>query len=277
MTRLPTIAALLLVPWISSAALGQSAERPADGASSSARALAKQVETLYRDGKRDEVDALARAHPGAIVAFDDASAKLEVAARYTEHAGGGDMELVVLRPAASVDRPLLVSFPPGSYGMAPDVQDLGFLRSPVVLLDAGQRGASVHVPVACASFFSMGPADGRAFTVGRFERGSEIDKLMCALCTGDAAPEAAAQLAIWIVRNGITRGDLEQEPGVVTFGHHVAIGLATGVEAGVLIRDAGLDPSVMAFFGESGDPSRPHLGHPHAAPRSDPRSPADPT
>lgn len=269
MTRLPALA-LLLVPWLSSAALAQKADVVVprdDPATAEARVLARTVSDFYRDGRRDAAEGFAKEHP-RVVAFDDAKAHLGVSAAYREWGGGGSLEITITRSPASADAPLVVSVPPGSYGAAPGVQDVGLLRAPVIVLRSGETRARTMVPVACASFFSEGPAADAAFTLTRFTPGSSIDKLMVALCSGDEAPEQGAQLAIWVVRNGITRDDLSAQPFVCTFEHRLPVGAAIAPRAEAILRQAGLDPKATRFF--NADALEDGEGRPAPEPQAEP-------
>ncbi|HVY61583.1 MAG TPA: hypothetical protein VHF22_08020, partial [Planctomycetota bacterium] len=184
---------------------------------------------------------------GRAVEIDDARADLAWSVRY--RACDGRLVLTVSRAAARAQAPLVVSVPAGSYGISSaGSQDLGLLRAPVIVLRAGETSTSASAPVACASFDRTGPGNGEDYELARFERGSPIDRLMVALCSGATAPEQAGQLAVWVVRNGLTRSQLAGEPFAMTFENHLFVSEANAPDAADVIRRAGLDVGKLRFF-----------------------------
>jgi hypothetical protein len=222
---------------------------PDDAATSALRSTVASLTSFYSESRRDLGDRLVTEHP-RIVRWDEAATAvpgLRVAAMYRDLPIGGEMELDVVRPSAG--EPVAIAFPPGTYGHAPAVQELAFLRAPVVVLGTQDRRASVRIPVACASFNLHAPTHDMVFELRTFESGSAIDQLMVALCSGAEMPGSAdAQLAVWITRNEITQGDLLAHGGVTTFQNGARVTTRNAAGAAALIKSAGLAPEALPWF-----------------------------
>lgn len=249
------------------------AEARRDG---SVSAVASAVRECYRLGARDVAHRLIVEHE-SVYEWQDAVRATDVSCRYVANGNEGVLELTVARKPG-VDGALAVCFPPGTYGVegalaetdGPWVdpksdrkyhswphsrQDLGMLRAPVIELEPGQEQATVAVPVACASFGRNAPSGGEVYSLRAFETGSPSDKLLLALCAGERAPEAEAQMALWLARNDITwdqfrtRGGASGRLLTFTFEHISAEKHAQG--AAKLLLDAGVDPRATRFFQDS--------------------------
>lgn len=227
-----------------------------DAATIELQGVADTIAAYFRDGRRDAAEELIAADP-RVLSFEEAAAgrDVKVESIYRDRVRGGELELRLTRAAGACgDEPIAVAFPPGTYGAAPRVQELALLRAPVVVLGAGRTEVSVDVPIACASFHLRAPTTDYGYELRRFEPGSAIDRLMVALCSGDGAPEADAQLAVWIVANDITRAQLESHPGVCTFQRAVPVGTWNADGAAELIRQSGVDPDGVRFYQKQAAP-----------------------
>jgi hypothetical protein len=219
--------------------------RAGDPASAALAEAARAIEDLWRLGRGEEAQDLLAATPGALD-FRGGAGLLRLSACYRDDGRSGRVAVTVARAAG--EGPLAVAFPPGTYGSAPDVQDLAFLRAAVLVLAPGEREARVEFPVACASFRKEGPLAGHPYALARFDPDSDVGRLMAELCAGDPAPEAEAQLAIWITRNGLTLAELTSKGRPMTFESHVPVRREHGAGAARIMRRAGLEPAGARFF-----------------------------
>jgi hypothetical protein len=202
----------------------------------------------------------ARSVEAAYVRGEDASALLASDLQTFDAASGVDVRATFDGEGLRLDLarttalgPLAVAFPPGALGepVFPEgppsgrsEQDLVPLRAPVIVLPEGAVTASVHVPVACAMYTAGGPSQRRVYRLSRFPAGSPMDRLMAVLCSGEAPPHPAdAQLAVWVVRNGVGPGT---QGGC--FGSGARVTEATGATAARLLERAGLVPSQFGYY-----------------------------
>jgi hypothetical protein len=212
------------------------------------RAVARDVEASYRDGRRDDADALVARTPGLFRCDDASPGAPRVLCTYRSSGRSGSMLVAVWRPEGT-SGPVGVAFPPGTFGTGqPTAQDLAFTRAPVVVVAPGEPIATVTVPIACAKFNSGSPRTGMRYELASFERGSAIDRLMCELCSGEPASEPEAQLAIWMARNDISRQEFVRHRRVCTFWSGMPIGVEDATGAGDLLRGAGIDLDGLRFF-----------------------------
>jgi hypothetical protein len=249
--------------------------------------VAARIDACFRAGQRDLGLELASTYDN-VHTWDEASGIVAVDCRFRQ-ASGGFIELTMAR-TGDVAQPLAVVLPPGTYGQPvvgaeaqpvtpelergfaevdpdwvdpqdeqrfrhwPPAQDLAFLRAPVVVFDPGQSFARAQIPVACAAFEAGPPQPDQPFTLAAFPAGSEIDKLMVALCANPDAGEAETQMAVWLVRNDVTWEQFVAQGGdwgrLVSFGGNIAVtpGRATG--AADLMLEAGVDPRGLQFFSD---------------------------
>jgi hypothetical protein len=252
---------------------------------------AEALRGCYERRDAAQADALLAAHEG-LLAWDEAGGLVEISSQFQGDGVGGAIELTVRRPeGASAQEALAIAFPPGTYGLAPGSareaasgspepvvgsewtspeserhfgtwpkpQDLALLRAPVVELAAGEQVAKVRVPVACASFHRGAPKPGTVYALDRFERGSQADRLMQAICAGARPPaEAEVQLAVWLARDDVSWDQFQAEGGhwgrLVTFGAGVPVLPGDARGAAELMLDAGIDPRPLRFFGGEGSP-----------------------
>lgn len=246
--------------------------------------VAAQVDACFREGQRDLGLELVQRYE-QVQTWDEAR-DLTVACNYRA-ANGGVIELTMTRADAS--QPLAVAFPPGTYGQPvvgevpveaesfqaelgeldpdwtqpeldrryrhwPSAQDLAFLRAPVVTFDVGQTEARLELPVACAAFQAGPPQVDQPYTLAAFPQGSEIDRLMVALCANPDAGQAETQLAVWLVRNQVTWEQFCAQGGdwgrLVTFGRNLPVTGANASGAARLMLEGGIDPRGMPFFAD---------------------------
>ena len=246
--------------------------------------VAAQIDACFREGQRDMGLALVDRYEH-VTTWDQAQ-DLTVACNYRT-AGGGVIELTMRRVDAS--QPLAVAFPPGTYGQPvvgeavtddeptasdfadldpewtrpehdrqfrhwPSAQDLAFLRAPVVTFDVGQTEAQLHLPIACAAFDAGPPQSDQPYTLAAFPQGSDIDRLMVALCANPQAGEAETQLAVWLTRNKITWEQFCSQGGdwgrLVTFGRNHPVTGDSARAASSLMLESGVDPPGIPFFAD---------------------------
>lgn len=171
--------------------------------------LSRSLEAAYQAGEPGLARKLLEAEPRAL-AWYEASEAITLSGRYVTTRSGGEVELqVALR--SRVVGPLLVAFPPGALGLAPEpAADVAFLRAPVVLLEAG-KPRRLRVPAAWIELGKAAPKAGQVLTLVRARRSTE--RLLGTLCSAQAkaGDETAAQLALWIeacdvVPSALTRG-----------------------------------------------------------------------
>lgn len=217
-----------------------------DGETRWVRALASKIEGLYRERRRDVAAASSPTFPPSRATRRRTGSPWRAPFR-ERFAGTGRAGVVIERQPGSSGA-LAVAIPPGTYGSSPERQDLIFLQGAVLVLGTGERRAKVEVPVACGNYDVDNPSDRLGYGLRRLEPGSDIDRLVGRLCEG--APEAEAQLAIWIARNGISRRRLLAEGGGITFDSGVPVRIEHGEGAARLLREAGLDPSGTRWFSE---------------------------
>jgi hypothetical protein len=217
---------------------------------------AAAVAACYELGDREVGAAIARR--AGVRSFDAAGDVASIDCFFSSASHG---LVVTVRRLPGVVGPLALAFPPGTYGAAPAafvdrdrvgrVQDLALLRAPVVALTDREDAVTVSVPVACASFASLGPCDRQAMTLARSEPGSRVDRLLVVLCSGEPRPEPEAQLALWVAANDVTRTSFRDRGGerglVRTFGGEPVLpGSARG--AARLLLEGAIDPRDQRFF-----------------------------
>lgn len=248
-------------------------------------AAAAEVAAAFRRGERERARALVAAHPRLV---DWSDPLVVVSARFVGGEHGVELTCIRTDTAAGSPREALgVVFEPGTYGIPvgdladdgrwtspeterrfghwPTPQDLAMLRAPVVVIPRGEALAVTYVPVACASFHRGAPDPGTPYALARFPAGSTIDRLMVALCQGDAVPdEAEAQLATWLARDDVTWADFVAQGGdrgrLVTFGRARSVRAGHAEGAARLLLRAGVDPRPLRFFdptGARGAPAAP--------------------
>jgi hypothetical protein len=240
--------------------------------------VASAIRTCYALGAREVAGPLL-AREG-VRTFDASDGPVQVECRYRAVSEGlqGALEVTVTRKAG-VTGPLVVAFPPGTYGIAadgggpagggrpwidpdddrryghwPSAQDLAFLRAPVIILPASEESSTFTVQVACASFHKGSPHEDRVYTLHRFEPGTPIDRLLVALCARETVPEAESQLAVWMARDNLAWADFEGEGGgrgrLVTFGSAWRILPRHACGAANLLMEAGVNPRQARFFAD---------------------------
>ena len=218
-----------------------------DDATRAVRDVARAIETCWRDGRRDLAETIASAH-AEVVDWSSLAGLATVSCAYESSAGR--LALSVNR-APGTNGPVAVTFGPGTYGTAThDVQELALMRGTVLVLPSGAETTSALVPIACASFERNPPHPDQSYELRRFDRGSDVDRLMCGLCAGAGESEPEAQLAIWIVRNGLTPAEFLSKPRVVTFESERPVRLEHAKGAAVIMRSCGIDPERTPFFEE---------------------------
>lgn len=143
------------------------------------------------------------------------------------------------------------------FGHWPSPQDLALLRARVITLEAGQTGAQVTFPVACAAFSKGCPQSGQVYQLERLPVGSPLDRLLVALCADELqASEAEVQLAVWMARNDLTWHEFVAEGGhwgrLLTFGRNESVLPEHAAGAARILLDSGVDPRACTFFGGPG-------------------------
>jgi hypothetical protein len=258
--------------------------------------VADALSALYAVGDRETAEALAARHAG-VATWDHADALVRIECFY-RRANGGALELRVWR-RAGVEGPLAIAFPPGTYGVGepllegdakpdwtdpeddkryghwPSVQDLAFLKAPVIVLPAENGVASVTVPIACASFSFGPPRADEVYSLHRFEAGSPTDLLLQTLCAANASPRPAeAQLAVWLARNDISWSEFAAQGGarghILSFGPESAAVLPHAAPgAAALLLESGVDARRARFFAEADlteAPAEPKPAEPESEP-----------
>jgi hypothetical protein len=259
--------------------------------------VASAVAACYALGERDAAEALSDGARG-VFDWDHAAAAVIIETHYRSRGScaGGALEVSVKR-RPGFEGPLAVAFPPGTYGAAqvepvaedrdgqrwtnpdddrrygrwPSQQDLAFLQAPVVILGSGEDEATLEVPIACASFDRGPPAADQLYTLGRFPKDSDVDRLLVALCARERTREPEAQLAVWLARNDISWAEFCDKGGaygnLLTFGTGSRILPRHAKGAAKLLVEAGSDPRAARFFGGRGIERLSDQGDPPATPQ----------
>ena len=254
-----------------------------------------RVIACYRQGAREAADALISTRP-EFFTWDQAEAVVDVSCRFQRIGSDGWLE-VTARRLPGVAGPLAIAIPPGTYGVPfvgpslvseddrwtrpedhkrfghwPKAQDLALLRAPVLSLAATDSAGSVRSPVACASFRIGPPLHNQPFSLGRFEPGSAVDRVVQALCSGRPSSASVAQMAVWLSRENIGWPEYAAAGGnrwrLVTFQGQTPIQTRDAQQASRTLLKAGVDPRPLRFFQRNPQPvtePSPRLASPSAA------------
>jgi hypothetical protein len=214
--------------------------------------VAEELTELYSAGEREAAQELIDEHPQAY-SWDQTEGVVEVLCTV----GSGGLELTVER-SEGVEGALVVTFPPGTFGSPlapnpdpdgddddPDYQELLITRAPVVVLAADQDTQTISVHALCGNRSRPSPSQGMTYHLTRTPVGTSVDQLMVYLCSGDETPSAEAQLAVWITRNRILRGQVaESQP----FGAPPVDAAVHAGGASFLLSEAGVGIDDLPFF-----------------------------
>jgi len=226
---------------------------------------------------------------GASIFFCDDPALVRVAtvsAQYRRRGKGGSLYLRVTR-SDGWSGPVAIIFPPGSFGRpylsasdeerygdwpvpssgnqagVPSEQDLVLLESRTLWLEPGVDDATIRSSVACGRFSKGEPRHGQSFVLERFTKSEAMFQLSVEICLASRRfiDHGAAQLAVWIVREGLEWRNYEDHrrrfgPSM-TFETGEVIDDDDLLQAASLLIDSGFDPRASKFFrSSSGAPRR---------------------
>lgn len=239
------------------------------------RAIVKRADKILQDYK-------AQTDKVRIMTFED-PAVLEAAqfeVEYRKHGAGGSVFVKVKRREGFKGL-LAVSFPPGTYGRpyvapidedlygdwpparrgnnagTPKSQDLVFLAARIAWLDPDVNEVELRFPVSCGRFHKGEPRPGDRFLLVRFEEKEPISRLAIEVCalSNYTLNHAAAQMAIWIVRDKLTwRQYINKKRSLgpsMTFETARVITDDDAIDAADLLIDAGIDPRTLEFYATS--------------------------
>jgi hypothetical protein len=214
-----------------------------------------------------------------IMSFDDPTVLEAVAftVEYKKHGTGGRVHVTVKRRPGFKGL-VAVAFPPGTYGRpyiaptnenlygdwpparrgnragTPAAQDLVFLAARIAWLDPDVDDIDIHFPVSCGRFNKGAPRPGDRYLLVRFDEKNAISRLAIETCALNSRMlnHASAQMAIWIVRDGLTWKQYLTKKRTLgpsmTFETARVITDEDAMEASDLLLDAGIDPRKLPFY-----------------------------
>jgi hypothetical protein len=219
---------------------------PSDARRAELKALADAVTRAWRDGDDDLARRLLASHP---LARELSAPGVRTEARLVKGEGGLRLKVEVRRDGGD---PRLLALPPGTR--AGGSSGVVLLRPAVLVIGPGQRRAQATLPVAWADLTARPRPGPLRLTRAR---GGNLRRLLAVLCAGDDTPdEVSAQLAVWLLRDGLRPGDLVSFGPRLTVSRRLVLPLHGG-RAARLLRAAGLDPQRLGFFRAEPLPSLP--------------------
>lgn len=226
--------------------------------------LKAALEQCWNLGATETAERIIARHPDVCASWDSTTPGVSHDCTLVQDYANHSWFMLVRFHRADATRPLVIAVPPGTFSAPEDlssrVQDLAFLRARAVVFDQGEQEAAVSVPVACAKFDAGSPHAQQAYALRRFERGSDVERLMVLLCGADLKQECQAQLAVWTLRNNMTQPDLVdllRQHSVPTFQSERTFHEGDIPGTAQLLMDAGIDPRGLKFFGGQAAASSP--------------------
>lgn len=219
------------------------------------------IDACCAQGALEAAERVVKGHP-QIWSWDEIRNEVKIDCTARESYRHGDLRIHCTRRVA--EQAIAIVVLPGTWaepaaGTMKEgrlrAQDLMVLRPSTVLLTAGQIEAEAIVPIACAKYACRGPYDGERYLLHRYAKESAEERLAIHLCAGEMKPECETQMAVWMVRNGMTREECDEHLGsgsVVSFETYQVMRPEHAQGAAQVLMGAGIDPRRMPFFGGKG-------------------------